>query len=429
MEIRISIIIPVYNKENYLDICIKSVQMQSEKNLEIICVDDGSTDNSLSILENLQKKDHRIIILQQENMGPGMARNKGLESAKGEFVHFLDADDYYMDEKSLENLYQAGIEQDVHAVGGLLYYDNGGKIMRSNIFRLFLGNDEIAKKVSYKDYQYDFYQYGFIFQREFLLKYNLRFPSERRIYEDPLFFVKTMTSAEDFYISPIPFYCYRWSRTGRIYSAEEIRDLLLGLRDNLIFSAENELKDLHRLTYYRINEWYLADIMRAIKIEHIEILNLLLELNASVNWEWIAEKELVKIDLIKPLALIMKRIETDVRVGDFASERYIFPFDKVKEGAKIALYGAGSVGNEYYNQLLSAGRYELALWLDRNADNIHNHSYKIRTMESLYSVQWDYIVIAIANMEIALAIWDELLGMGVAKEKIVWSIGYNDYLN
>ena len=92
---KISIIIPVYNAEKYLYECLDSLVNQTMKNTEIICIDDGSTDNSYEILCEYATKDNRFIILQQENKGAGAARNKGMEIAKGEFLAFLDADDFF----------------------------------------------------------------------------------------------------------------------------------------------------------------------------------------------------------------------------------------------------------------------------------------------------------------------------------------------
>ena len=95
MQPKISIIIPVYNTEKYLHECLNSVVSQTIKDVEIICIDDGSTDNSYQILQEYAEKDSRFVILQQENKGAGAARNKGIEIAKGEFLVFLDADDFF----------------------------------------------------------------------------------------------------------------------------------------------------------------------------------------------------------------------------------------------------------------------------------------------------------------------------------------------
>lgn len=90
----VSIVIPVYNVELYLRECLDSVISQTYHNLEIICVNDGSPDNSLSILEEYAAKDSRIRIISQENAGISVARNTGMDVATGEYIYFLDSDDY-----------------------------------------------------------------------------------------------------------------------------------------------------------------------------------------------------------------------------------------------------------------------------------------------------------------------------------------------
>ena len=91
----ISIIIPIYNAEKYIERCINSLKNQTYKNIEIICINDGSTDNSLNILKRIAITDNRITIIEQENKGVSVARNKGIESAKGKYIMFLDADDWF----------------------------------------------------------------------------------------------------------------------------------------------------------------------------------------------------------------------------------------------------------------------------------------------------------------------------------------------
>ena len=101
---KVSVIIPVYNVEQYLRECLDSVVNQTLKEIEIICVDDGSTDNSLEILKEYAKKDKRITVIVQKNLHAGVARNAGLTVAKGEYIHFLDSDDW-LDKNTYEDLY------------------------------------------------------------------------------------------------------------------------------------------------------------------------------------------------------------------------------------------------------------------------------------------------------------------------------------
>ena len=92
--INVSIVIPVYNVEKYLKQCLESVVNQTLDKIEVICINDGSTDNSLNILKEYEKKYNNIIIIDQENKGPGFARNIGMKRASGKYIYFLDSDDY-----------------------------------------------------------------------------------------------------------------------------------------------------------------------------------------------------------------------------------------------------------------------------------------------------------------------------------------------
>ncbi len=109
---KISIIIPVYNAESYLEECLNSIICQDLEDIEIICVNDGSTDNSALILENYTEKDPRIINITQINGGVSQARNLGLKQASGDFILFVDADDF-LAEHSLKYLYDCTKKNDL----------------------------------------------------------------------------------------------------------------------------------------------------------------------------------------------------------------------------------------------------------------------------------------------------------------------------
>ena len=105
MELKISVIIPVYNAEKYLKQLLDSITGQTISEIEVICVDDGSTDSSAQIIKDYMSKDERIHLLTQENLHAGPARNNGLALAKGEYVHFMDADDYLATPYAYEAIY------------------------------------------------------------------------------------------------------------------------------------------------------------------------------------------------------------------------------------------------------------------------------------------------------------------------------------
>ncbi len=135
-EPKISVIIPIYNMEKYLKECLNSVINQTLKDIEIICVNDGSIDNSLTILKEYEKKDKRIKIINQKNSGVAIARNRAIDISKGQFIAFLDSDDKIINDNSLENLYYAAVNNNVLISGeNSNYYLNGKKIKKLDHFK------------------------------------------------------------------------------------------------------------------------------------------------------------------------------------------------------------------------------------------------------------------------------------------------------
>ena len=112
---RVSVIIPVYNVEKYLEKCLESLKNQSLTDIEFICINDGSTDNSLAILNRYAAKDKRFTVISQENQGQGIARNKGLELARGEYIGFVDPDDW-VEENMFETLYNKAKELELDII-------------------------------------------------------------------------------------------------------------------------------------------------------------------------------------------------------------------------------------------------------------------------------------------------------------------------
>lgn len=140
----ISVIVPVYNIEKYLPRCIDSILDQTYKNWEAIFINDGSTDNSLKILEEYKKRDERIKIIDKKNAGSGAARNDGIETSKGKYIVFLDSDDWY-EKNFLEKLYNNLTENnsDVAMCNPKMTYDNIEKNSKINTY--FFKNIELER--------------------------------------------------------------------------------------------------------------------------------------------------------------------------------------------------------------------------------------------------------------------------------------------
>lgn len=210
MEPKISIIVPVYNVEEHLPRCLDSLVGQSLPQIEIICVDDGSPDCSIDILRQYEAQDPRVKVLSQENRGPGGARNRGFDEARGEYVLFVDADDW-LDETFCERLYDAacGADADV-ACASILKIKLSFSRWTVCYTRREVLIDAVAKCRACLCPP-DFYVMNKLLRRDMLLRLGLRFP-ERVCYEDVVYVSRLLCECGRLVTVPGPCYYY-WMRT------------------------------------------------------------------------------------------------------------------------------------------------------------------------------------------------------------------------
>ena len=238
---KVSVIIPVYNVEEYLVECLESVINQTEKDIEIICVEDCSTDSSLEILQEYAKKDKRIVVLQNEvNSGLSVTRNNGLAIAKGEYILFVDSDDFIAPnllEKTLKN------SGDVDMV----YFDYKACSSNSSMFGdhnyilptgRFKALDYNLKLASYN--MINFSACSKLYKTSFLKNNHIKFDAGI-LYEDVLFGFRCMINANNIYSLSDKLYFYR-------------------IRSNSIMTSkikEKNIKD-HFFSLYKLSEIYLS---------------------------------------------------------------------------------------------------------------------------------------------------------------------------
>lgn len=249
--VKVSVVIPVFNAEKYLYQCLESVIEQDLREIEILCIDDGSTDRSLEILESV--KDWRLKIIRQSHMGAGAARNTGIHIAQGEFIAFMDADDLYPSTSVLSRLYYAARQNDVLVCGGGIDNIKDGEIVESpDPYRVF----EQDGKLLYRDYQFDYGYYRYIFNRAMLLEKGIRFPDYLR-FQDPPFFVRAMDAAGEFYaVTDITYRYRKYSAKQIAWTREKISDLFLGLADVYAFARKNSYDVLADRILYRVENEY-----------------------------------------------------------------------------------------------------------------------------------------------------------------------------
>lgn len=207
---KISVIIPVYNTENFLEQCLGSVVNQTYKNLEILIVDDGSPDKSDAVYKRFALEDNRIKIIKQKNSGISVARNTGLKFATGQWIHFVDSDDYLdMDyyEKMINDA--CDINPDIIAGGVISQNSNLYNIQYKTKCVLFTKTEKFIQTNALKNCTV----WRYIFKRDFLKKNNLKF-AVGKIFEDILFTPNAVLMADCIVTVPNANYHYVFNKNS-----------------------------------------------------------------------------------------------------------------------------------------------------------------------------------------------------------------------
>lgn len=205
---KVSVIIPVYNVENYLKECLESIINQTLADIEIICVNDGSTDNSFSILNDFAQKDSRIKVINQQNQGQSAARNTAIKAAKGDYIAFVDSDDFISSD-FLEKLYTAAIKENADIAAANVIYFEKGKYTKDNHISKQTFKTGI-KPITTIERKFKFSKavvvWNKIYKRELILK--TEFPINIK-FEDNYYTFAMVFSAEKIILVPSANYFYR----------------------------------------------------------------------------------------------------------------------------------------------------------------------------------------------------------------------------
>ena len=272
--VKVSIIVPVYNTKEYLNTCLDSLIKQSLKDIEIIVVNDGSTDDSQSIIDEYLKKDKRIKSFIKKNGGLGDARNYGIKRASGEYIGFVDSDDY-VDITMFEKLYNKAIKEDSDIVECDLYwvYPNESKLDTANYYD------------NKKDIMYNIRVMvcNKIFKREILSKNDILFPVGIR-YEDIVFTYKLLPYIKN--ISYINEAFYYYIQRGSSLSNEQnakVRDIFECFDILRKYYKDNKLKYNTEIEYLNIKLLLGSSFLRILGIRDKELRNKIL----NENWEYL----------------------------------------------------------------------------------------------------------------------------------------------
>lgn len=257
-EIKVSVVVPIYNMEKYIVQCITSIMQQSLKEIEIICVDDGSTDDSLKILTELQKEDSRIKIISQDNLGVSVARNVGVNVAQGQYLSILDADDFF-DINMLEKAYNRSYElnADICIFRAKSYDDvNKKESLIKWCFRdYWIPNKECFSGIDVSDRLFNLgalWAWDKLFKRDFIISNNISFQNQRTA-NDAKFVCIALAMANKICICDD---AYAIHREGRNDSLSVTRSQSWDCFYNALLAVEQELMDRGKLSFLQaLRNW------------------------------------------------------------------------------------------------------------------------------------------------------------------------------
>lgn len=376
----ISIVIPVYNSLKYLDTCVSSVCNQDYANLEIILVDDGSTDGSGEECDLWSKRDSRIIVIHKKNGGQQDARTAGIMESQGEYIGFVDSDDY-IDKDMYSSLIKESENSDMITSG---YYEGADRVCFDNV----IPGVYQAKDIEFRKKIILFYGKGYttsglinsmsvkLFRTSIARKIADRANAGIRLGEDLLFTLLFFFNCETVKITNNVFYHYR--RHSESITKSNTRHYL------------QDQEKLYYLVKDAIFEYTGNDEM-------------------EIEWQ--------KIFMNMLLYDIPERL--GIRNEAYFS-LYCFPDESLIQNKRIIVFGGGKVGRNYISDWTRKELCDVVLWIDNNPDSFEVYGIIKELPAKAVTTKFDYAVIAVAQERTALEMRNQLLLLGIPDMKILW---------
>jgi len=383
-NIKVSVIVPIYNVDAFLHQCINSIVIQSLKEIEIILIDDGSSDYSVHICEYYKKSDNRVILIQnKKNEGLVAVRKTGIQRASGKYVMYVDADDWIAP-NYIEDIYNEAVQKKVDAVFPSHIRDFLGrqKIIRNKIESGFYDRDNLKEKVfprmisfgQFFSHGITSYTWGKIFLRSRLLEFQLKIPENIVMGEDAAVLFSMLPTLDSLYISDLAGYFYR-QRPGSIVKT--------------VGKYNAEAKKLSSLFRF--------------------LSNTLEDYSVSYNFN----DQL--IDYVYALSL-MRIGSKPMNNDDTMSE--LLRHQNFPESSIICLYSSGSFGQNIYSNLRNSTIIKLVDWVDEDYKESQMCGLPVSDIDRISSIEFDYIFIAAIDPVVVQSAFEKLISLDVPKEKI-----------
>lgn len=379
---KVSVIVPVYNAEKYIETCLNSVLGQTYRDFEVVVVDDGSTDQSGILCDRFMEQDKRVKVLHKRNEGLISARITGIMAADGDYIAFVDADDW-MDIDFLET----GIRQmeqeaaDVVIMGCVMERGLCPETVQNRIGAGVYDSQALSVEVFPQMLHYQgFYEFG-------IMPYIWNKIYKRQMLQS----------------------CYDNIDT-KIYDGEDAAVVYPYLLKSQKVVITKDAK-----YHYRIHGESMTANRKADYYENTA--RLYLHLAKKFQESGYSQCMMPQLDQY------MRMMIWQGKPGGFIeSMKFIFPFKDIYKGASIVLYGAGYVGQMFHHQILLSGYCTIAAWVDKAYQREELSQMGVVGMEALYTKVYDYVVLAVQNTDMAAEITEQLAAYGVCRDKIIFCI-------
>lgn len=378
----VSVIVPIYNAAKYLSQCLDSITNQTYKEIELILIDDGSTDGCYEICERYKQQDKRIRVLHKKNEGLVCARKTGFKMAQGEFLTFIDADDW-IEPDMLEQFYKSITEQNVDVVITSGRFEDTGAISRRTFQGVESGKynkiDLLHRVYPRMIVNQNFFEWGVfpgvcdkMFRRERLEPYLMDVDERIMMGEDAACVYPCLLNVDSIYIIGKCLYHYRQSLTSMVRQKNQAN--LERKRFSVLYHSVMKFFEKNRNIYDLTEQW-----------------------------------KLYVLFLMTPRA--------DTLYYGMDKLDYLFPFPKVQRGSRIILYGMGTYGQRLYHFLKETEFCQVVLLVDKNYLELRKQGFPVEAVEKIEECEYDAIVIASSFANTRRKIYEDLTARFI-KEKV-----------
>ena len=415
----VSVIVPVYNTENYIEECLESIINQSLREIEILCINDGSTDNSQIILSEYAARDNRIRIVSQKNRGPGYSRNRGLKMAQGEYVYFMDSDDV-LPTDALQKLYDIAEANKAEVVffDGRSFFESklleGEYLCYKHEYEKFDEISGITNGIRLLDWceknKKVVVSPCLVFlRRDYLVENKIVF-HEDIFYEDNLFHVKVLLALKRGYVFHEKLF-YRRIRNNSIMTNQKklfkhLYSFFICHYEFIKLITAFETLGKEKLLILFLRHFYnnMTDMARDLKGERL----------SEEDLQYYNKLNLVQRELFGQLGL---GIKTDISSITKYCAKY----------KNVAVYGAGAIGIEICQYLKELKKIEI---IDRAVTVLPNDlDMIVRKPDDLADMCVDLIIISVKSKAVADEIKEQLCSKyGISKDRMVWYGECIDYV-